>query len=807
MAASSALSLVALWRLILLLNVPGLLCAQALLPRWNSAITNGTANSNSSYWLANIKRQGITPFNPNGGNYTIYRNVREFGAIGDGVTDDTVAINRAISSGNRCGKGCDSTTTTPAIVYFPPGRYLVHSPIIQYYFTQLIGDALEPPTLLPTANFTGIAVIDANPYDNTGQNWHANQNNFFRQIRNFVIDLRSQPPETGTGIHWQVAQATSLQNIRFEMHRRGANNKQQGIFMENGSGGFMADLTFNGGRFGMWVGNQQFTIRNLTFNDCLTAIYMNWNWVWSLKSLTINNCDVGVDMSQGGMQQTVGSVMLQDSKISNTRIGVLTSFSNSSAPVTGGTLIVDNTEFSGAGDAVSSSSNYTLLAGNSKVGLWGQGRQYQSIPNQPFRSARFQGPLEVLPKPSSLLDGRGAFFERSRPQYEHYPTSDFLSVRDFGAKGDGKTDDTAAIQNAFNHCISRGAHIIYFDHGAYIISRTVYVPAGVKITGEVHPTILAKGEAFSDPSRPTPVFQVGRPGDVGAVEMTDIAFGVVGPQPGAIMVQWNLANSEPGASGMWDVHMRIGGVAGSQIGPDNCAKNPNVTAPAKPECIATSLLLHITSSASGVYMENNWIWVADHDLDAPGYGQINVFNGRGVLIESAGPTWIYGAASEHHQLYNWQFSKASNIYAGVIQSETPYFQSNPNALTPFEPGVFPTDPTFAECTTDQCRKSWGLRIIDSKDIWIYGTGLYSFFENWAQTCVDREDCQENMVEIEQSTTRIFGLSTKASVNMVESEGRVVPQVLNQNNFCSTLALFHAGTTPSNPYALRRMRRF
>lgn len=150
------------------------------------------------------------------------------------MTDDTAAINMAISSGNRCGRGCDSTTTTPAIVYFPPGRYLVHAPIIQYYFTQLIGDALEPPTLMSTANFTGIAVIDANPYDNTGQNWYTNQNNFFRQIRNFVIDLRGQSPESGTGIHWQVAQATSLQNIRFEMHRGGENNKQQGIFMENG---------------------------------------------------------------------------------------------------------------------------------------------------------------------------------------------------------------------------------------------------------------------------------------------------------------------------------------------------------------------------------------------------------------------------------------------------------------------------------------------------------------------------------------------------------------------------------------------
>ena len=49
--------------------------------------------------------------------------------------------------------------------------------------------------------------------------------------------------------------------------------------MDNGSGGFMTDLTFNGGKYGAFFGNQQFTTRNLTFNNCQTAVFMNWNWV------------------------------------------------------------------------------------------------------------------------------------------------------------------------------------------------------------------------------------------------------------------------------------------------------------------------------------------------------------------------------------------------------------------------------------------------------------------------------------------------------------------------------------------------
>ncbi len=140
-----------------------------------------------------------------------------------------------MNSGGRCGRGCDSTTLSPALVYFPPGTYLVSTPIQVDYYTQLVGDALTMPTLKATADFHGMAVIDADPYGDGGNNWFTNQNNFFRQIRNFKIDLTGMPYTSGTGIHWQVAQATSLQNIVFNMRQDGGGaNKQQGIFMDNG---------------------------------------------------------------------------------------------------------------------------------------------------------------------------------------------------------------------------------------------------------------------------------------------------------------------------------------------------------------------------------------------------------------------------------------------------------------------------------------------------------------------------------------------------------------------------------------------
>jgi glucan 1,3-beta-glucosidase len=104
----------------------------------SAPLTTGTSGSCGPYWLENIKHQGTASFNPNPSNYTIFRNVKDFGARGDGVTDDTVAIQRAVTQGNRCGPSvCESSTNTPAIVYFPEGTYLISSSIIDYYYTQV----------------------------------------------------------------------------------------------------------------------------------------------------------------------------------------------------------------------------------------------------------------------------------------------------------------------------------------------------------------------------------------------------------------------------------------------------------------------------------------------------------------------------------------------------------------------------------------------------------------------------------------------------------------------------------------------
>lgn len=106
-------------------------------------------------------------------------------------------------------------------MYFPPGTYRITSSIVDYYFTQIIGNPNCLPTILADPAFAPgagqVGLFDGDSYGANGLGFGAT-NVFYRQIRNFIIDMRQIPYTTGaTGVHWPTAQATSLQNLVFKM--------------------------------------------------------------------------------------------------------------------------------------------------------------------------------------------------------------------------------------------------------------------------------------------------------------------------------------------------------------------------------------------------------------------------------------------------------------------------------------------------------------------------------------------------------------------------------------------------------------
>jgi hypothetical protein len=733
-------------------------------------LTTGNAAWGEPYWLENIRHQGMAPFAPNATNYTVFRNVKDYGAVGDGVHDDTAAINAAISTGSRCGNlTCGSSTTTPALVYFPAGTYLVSTPLQAYYYTAMVGDARTPPTLLASANFTGMAVIDADPYTNN-QNWYINQDNFFRSARNFVIDLTRMPANvSATGIHWEVSQATSLVNVVVNMSTEPGNN-HQGIYMEVGSGGFMGDLVFNGGKYGIWVGNQQFTVRNLTVNNANTAVFGSWNWGWTYQRVIINDCQIGFNLSGGGN----GGEAIIDAVVTNTPIFIKTP--NPTNVSVAGSLVLNNIHLNNVSTAVMENGTTILAGGTTTIGSWGKGNIYTGThPNGTFT----QGEIPAAYKDPSLLDPNGFIVSKGHPMYADYSVDQIMSIKSLGAVGDGVTDDTEAI----NAVLAKyaGCYIIYFDAGIYKVTSTIQVPAGTQIVGEAWTQIMGAGLNFNNQEDPNVVVQVGVPGSQGITEITDIVFTTQGPAAGAIILEWNVR--EPaglqGAAGMWDSHIRIGGANGTHLQDAECRAGT-----ISPECFGAFLGIHITYGASA-YLEGTWVWLADHDLD--GVDQLTVFSGRGILSHSQGPVWMIGTASEHHVLYQYSLVGAKNHYMGLIQTETPYFQPDPAPPGPFDLQTVYDDPTFDHGMT----MAWGLWVESSNDIIVFGAGHYSFFQNFTATCEANTTCQAQMVNVDwTSSVSIYSLATVGTTYQISVEEDGIIYFANDSEgFSSTVTLW------------------
>ncbi|KAH6855425.1 pectate lyase superfamily protein-domain-containing protein [Chaetomium sp. MPI-CAGE-AT-0009] len=777
----------------------------------------------AAYWMEDLYRQGITPF-ATAKDYKIFRNVKMLGAKGDGVTDDTEIINRAISDGDRCGgPGCVGSTTTPAIVYFPPGVYLISAPITSFYYTQIIGDPTNMPVIKAASSFPteAIAMLDADPYMDNGELNFRATNVFFRQVRNLIFDTRDVRGAV-TGIHWPSSQATMIQNCVFELSSQ-ENDNHVGIFMEEGSGGMMTDLVFRGGKYGARFGNQQYTMRNLSFYGSDTAIDQIWNWGWTYKSLKIVNSRVGINMSSSD----VGSVTLLDSSFVNVSTALITG--RTPGNTTGlGSLVIQNVEYENVTTVLAGADGKLLLLGDSHgiVYDWGYARGNTYDPHGP---SLLEGREFTFSQPSTLKLG-DRYYERSKPHYEDYPAANFIKARDHYAFGDGNVDDTAMIQNTIQGA-ANSPYIAFLDAGYYRVTDTIFIPPNTRVMGEGLATvIMGSGEKFSDPNNPRPVIRVGNPGDVGFVEMSDLIVSTQGPAAGAIMIEYNLNTPaaentcSPGSppSGMWDVHIRVGGFTGSHLQVAECPTTPDKPNYVNPSCIAGYMGMHITPSARNLYMENNWIWVADHDMDDWNSTQISVFVPRGMLIEG-NRIWAVGSSVEHYTLYQYQLLNASDIWMGQIQTETPYYQPNPPAPYPFtELNTAIRDPDFAaDCQSNQvndsldlqgnppCAMAWGLRIIGSRNVVVFGAGLYSFFNNYNTSCSTVEAgeiCQARIFWVgpdtvggggdtddeDLLTVEMYNLNTIGSVSMITRQGLdMATWDQNKATFASTLAVFRS----------------
>jgi hypothetical protein len=424
---------------------------------------------------------------------------------GDGKADDTAAIQSAIAaSRGRTGEG---------IVFLPSGRYRLTRSILVPQGVRIFGVGATRPVLVLGDNtpgfqqgvgtmvvFTGGDQYDvgkvpepvpsAVPFNDKVRD--ANSATFYSAMSNIDIEIGAGNP-AAAGVRFRVAQHAFLSHMDFHIGSGFAGIYQAGNECE--------DLRFFGGRYGIvsektspaW----QFTLLDSSFSGQREAAIREHEAGLTLVNVSMRDVPVGIDIDQGygdwlwGKDVRFENVSKAGVVISNednayTQIG----FENAvaSGTPTFARFRDSGKTVAGAGPAyrVKEFTYGLTLAGQGAIGT--------------YQTRMDQARLAALPP-------------RRAPAIRALPaTKDWVDVRTLGVKGDGKSDDTAAIQRAID-----SHRVLYFPIGFYMISDTLHLKPDTVLIG-MHPSLTQialpdNAPAYAGLGGPLPMIEAPKGGD------------------------------------------------------------------------------------------------------------------------------------------------------------------------------------------------------------------------------------------------------------------------------------------------------
>ncbi|HEX5343138.1 MAG TPA: glycosyl hydrolase family 28-related protein, partial [Duganella sp.] len=399
------------------------------------------------------------------------------GARGDGVADDTAAIQSAINSAANKGAG--------GVVFLPSGRYRISRSILIPIAVRVYGVGKTRPVLVLGANtpgfqkgvatmviFTGtdtynvgrvaMPLPDAVPFSTEPGKAvrDANSSTFYSALSNVDFEVGEGNP-AANGVRMHTAQHSNLSHIDFRMGSGLAGIYQVGNIAYN--------LKFYGGRYGILAEKTspawQFTLLDSQFDGQRDAAIREHEAALTLANTEIRNTPVGIEIDRGYGDWLWGA----DVRLENvSKAGVI--ISN------------ENNVYTQVGFERVSARNVPVWARFRDSGkqLAGTGRNYQVAEfNHGLKLAKLGEPgqfdtnyrtAELPAQPRSQQDMR---VMRALP-----PTSEWASVRRFGAKGDGVSDDTAAIQSAID-----SQRVVYLPLGAYAVNDTLRLKPDTVLIG------------------------------------------------------------------------------------------------------------------------------------------------------------------------------------------------------------------------------------------------------------------------------------------------------------------------------------
>jgi sugar lactone lactonase YvrE len=575
------------------------------------------------------------------------------GVHGDGVGDDSEAIQQAIDKVQE--------TTVQGIVFIAEGHYRVSRTIFVWPGIRLIGYGAERPVFVLGENtpgyqdglgymvmFTGgrprtgprpagvvarmgrraatplLGIVPPNP-----RIQDASPGTFYSAMSNIDIEIKDGNP-AAVGVRSHYAQHCYLAHMNFRIG--------SGLAGIHDAGNEAEDLHFYGGQYGIMTRKPspgwQFTLLDSSFEGQSQAAIKEHEAGLTLIRDQFKNVPTAISIDPGyadelwvkdGRFEDISgpAVVISNEKNARTEINledivchhvpVFASFRESGKKVAGEGAIY-------------------------RVKAFTHGLTYDGIGSTPAIKTTYE---------ASALSTMAAPVPSDIP---HLPAQDtWVNLRDLGAKGDGITDDTAAIQRAI-----AGHRTIYIPSGRYIVTDTIALKPDTVLIG-LSPTTTQ----FDLPDR-TPGFQ--GPGDAkplletppgGTNIVTGIGLYTNGINSRAVGAKWMA-----GANSLMDDVRFLGG-HGTNYPGVSFATIYNNTHTADSDINrkwdSQYPSLWITNGGGGTFAD---IWTPSTFAQAGMYISNTSTSGR-----------VYELSSEHHVRNEVELDHASNWQIYALQTE------------------------------------------------------------------------------------------------------------------------------------------
>lgn len=304
-----------------------------------------------------------------------------------------------------------------------------------------------------------------------------------------------------------------------------ATNAFAGLYGSAGPGGGMHNVTVSGGEYGLYVGlpaeGQQALLSACTFTgQTQKAIY--WKGLGGLTAVGTNITGKGIQVSSS--QPWNGMLCLVDSKIDlSSSTGEAAVVSNRSVYMNrvyvknGSPVITPDPALPPPSGAILSGSSWILIneyAGGVLIDQNPFDANATATGVAYYKSATNSGAM-VKTANATLVNsvnvGAGVDFHNNHvwpdtPWFldSEIPASSVISATAtaYNAKGDGMSDDTAAIQGAIDFASLNGKNV-FLPKGDYRISKSLHLPGAVKLFG-IHKNYTFIQSAYSDRAANSP---------------------------------------------------------------------------------------------------------------------------------------------------------------------------------------------------------------------------------------------------------------------------------------------------------------